>query len=78
MQSKIVNIGNSQGLRIPKAVLEQCNLKTNQAVSLTVEAGRIIVAANENRRMGWEDSFAGASVEADLMASIPLAEAWDE
>lgn len=35
--------GNSLGVRIPSAVARAAHLKANQAVKLTVEAGRVVL-----------------------------------
>lgn len=54
-----VKIGNSRGVRLPKAVLEQCGF-TDEA-ELTVQKGRIVLApAARKPREGWEEAFAGA------------------
>ena len=34
MKASIVNIGNSQGIRIPKPLLEQCGLEGDVEVSV--------------------------------------------
>jgi antitoxin MazE len=52
---KIVRIGNSRGLRIPKAILEQCGLVDE--VELTVTDGKLVVAAKPHPRAGWEEEY---------------------
>ena len=51
-----VAIGNSQGIRIPKPLLEQSGLAGD--VELHAEDGRIIVAAARRARAGWADAAA--------------------
>jgi antitoxin MazE len=52
MKLKVVPIGNSRGVRIPKPVLEQC--KINEAVELQIEGGRIVLSPAQARpRQGW-------------------------
>lgn len=53
MRANIVRIGNSRGLRIPKALLEVCGIK--DAVELTVEGGKLIVAPAHHPREGWAE-----------------------
>jgi antitoxin MazE len=43
MLSKVQKWGNSQGVRIPKSLLEDSHIKIGEAVDITVKAGKIIV-----------------------------------
>ena len=52
MKSSIVRIGNSQGVRIPKVLLEEAGISGQ--VELRVEEGRIIIERASNPREGWE------------------------
>ncbi len=56
MKASIVPIGNSKGIRIPKAILEQCQIE--KEVELEVKGDKIIIApvASEPRK-GWERAF---------------------
>ncbi len=56
MKVAIVPIGNSRGVRLPKAVLEQVGL--GDAAELSVENGRIVLAPAAARRQGWAEAFA--------------------
>lgn len=60
MKAKVVPIGNSKGIRIPKPVLEQC--KISNEVELTVRNGAIVIEAIEDDdstpRRNWGSSFA--------------------
>jgi antitoxin MazE len=51
MRARIVRIGNSQGVRLPKPLLEQAGLVDE--VELRAEAGQIIIAAPRVARAGW-------------------------
>lgn len=55
MKARVVRIGNSQGLRIPKAVIEQCNLYG--AVDLIVQQGQLVVRSASKARAGWDQAF---------------------
>ena len=56
MQLNIVQIGNSKGIRIPKAILEQCEIEDQ--VDLEVEDGRIILEPKKKTpREGWGKAF---------------------
>ncbi len=59
----IIKIGNSKGLRIPKAILEQCKMDT--MVNLTVEDGKLIVTPYQNPREGWEEAARALAASGD-------------
>jgi len=64
MKISVVQIGNSRGVRIPKAVLEQCNIKDE--VDLEVEHGKLILKPTVDKpRQGWEQQFAAMSENED-------------
>jgi antitoxin MazE len=50
-RARIVRIGNSRGLRLPKALIEQAEL--SEDVELFAEPGRLIVQAVREARVGW-------------------------
>jgi len=54
VKSRIVRIGNSQGVRIPKPLLEQAGLAGE--VELHAEDGRIVIAAARHPRAGWAEA----------------------
>lgn len=55
MQTEIIPIGNSKGIRIPKAVLEQCGLK--KEVTMEVKNGALIITpAKRKAREGWAEA----------------------
>lgn len=43
MKSKITKWGNSQGIRLPKTVLDELNLIENDAIEITVEGNNIVI-----------------------------------
>ena len=55
MKVKVVPIGNSRGIRIPKVVLEQCDI--SGAVELAVEGQKIVLTPLQARpRLGWREA----------------------
>lgn len=54
MKTKIIQIGNSQGIRIPKALLEQSGI--NGEVKLEVLRGQIIIRPLRKARQGWAEA----------------------
>lgn len=55
MKSKIVKIGNSQGIRIPKPLIEQLGIKRD--IEIFVENNRLIISSAEHARTGWAESY---------------------
>lgn len=82
METKIVAIGNSQGVRLPRAVLRRARLRLGEAVNVDVAAeGRITITPQRHPREGWDEAFKtgrAGHVEEDLWGKIPLDEAWDQ
>ena len=54
MKTKIVRIGNSRGVRIPKPLLEQAGLE-NEVLLRVVEEGIVIESADQPRA-GWAEA----------------------
>jgi len=56
IKARIVAIGNSQGVRIPKPLLEHAGLAGD--VELRAEDGRIVIASVRAARAGWAEAAA--------------------
>ena len=63
MKSKIVKIGNSQGIRIPKPLIEQLGIE--QDIEILVEENRLIICSAEHPRSGWADSYITMAKQGD-------------
>lgn len=55
MKARIVKIGNSRGIRIPKPLMEQTGL--GEEVEIVVDENRLVIAPVEAVRSGWADAF---------------------
>jgi antitoxin MazE len=55
MKARVVRIGNSRGIRIPKAVIEQCHL--HGAVDLEIQQGQLVIRSATKARSGWDEAF---------------------
>ena len=53
-KTRIVQIGNSKGIRVPKVLLEYAQLPNE--VELQAEHGRLIVRAAQGPRAGWAEA----------------------
>ena len=62
MVTKLIQIGNSRGIRLPKAIIEQAGLKDD--VEIVVRDGQVILSpVVDNPRAGWAEAFAKAKEE---------------
>lgn len=55
MKAQIIQIGNSKGLRLPKAILEQCHLEGE--VKIEVRNDELVIKSTNRSRRGWEEAF---------------------
>ena len=78
MKLDIVKIGNSRGLRLPKAVIEQCGFE--RAVELKVRGGSLVITPAATVREGWDKAFATMTERGDDAMLVPhsIASGWDE
>lgn len=53
-KTKLVRIGNSRGIRLPKPLIEQAGLDEN--VELEVRGNTIVIATRRAAREGWADA----------------------
>jgi antitoxin MazE len=79
METSIIQIGNSKGLRLSKTILEKYNIKDK--VELILEKGQIILRPIESPRKNWEDKFKKMAKSGDdqlLMNDVFEDENFDE
>lgn len=55
MKTKLIKIGNSRGIRLPKALIEQTGLDKN--VELLVQGDDIVLRAKKHPQAGWDKAF---------------------
>lgn len=63
LKAHIIKIGNSRGVRIPKAWLEQLNF--GEEVELVVETDQLVIRAPQTARHGWAQQFAAMAAHGD-------------
>ena len=56
MKTRLVRIGNSRGIRLPKPLIEEAGL--SDEVELRVRAGAIVIAPSSTVRAGWAEAAA--------------------
>lgn len=77
IRSKVVKIGNSRGIRIPRTVLEQAGLEDE--VEMIVEGNKLIIQSLHKPRQGWDAQFASmAEQKDDRLLDENITTRWDE
>jgi antitoxin MazE len=65
MKLRIVRIGNSRGIRLPRPVLEQCGF--TDSADLRVQRDRLVLSPSRPLRAGWEDAFRKGNATGDSL-----------
>ena len=79
MRTRIIKIGNSQGIRIPKLFLEQSRLQDE--VEMEAQGNQIVLRSATVPRQGWGEAFQEMVAEGDdqlLDGDQVKASQWDE
>lgn len=69
MKADLIRIGNSRGIRIPKAVIEQCGF--DRTVELRVEGRSLVITPGRTVRDGWDEAFERMAEEGDDAPLLP-------
>jgi antitoxin MazE len=79
MRTKIIKIGNSQGVRIPRLLLEQTKLR--EEVEMEAQEDQIIIRPITYPRQGWDEAFREMAERGDdrmLDADLTGRSNWDQ
>ena len=77
IRSKVIKIGNSRGIRIPRTLLEQAGLTDD--VEMMVEGNQLIIHSARLPRQGWGAQFAAMTEQGDdRLLDEPSTTQWDE
>jgi antitoxin MazE len=79
MKTRIIRIGNSQGVRIPKLFLQQTGL--GGEVELEVQNAEIVIRPTQRPRQGWAEAFKTMAEHGDdylLDKDAVRQSGWDE
>jgi len=82
VELKVVQIGNSRGVRLPKAVLERYRIK--EALVLEAREEGLLLRGKKDKRLTWEETYREAArekedwsdLDATLADGIDPAEKW--
>jgi antitoxin MazE len=80
MKTKLIRIGNSQGVRIPKPFIEESGL--SEEIEMILEDNKIVLRSAEDTRKGWDESFAEMAKQNDDFLfdkeDVQRSSEWDE
>lgn len=79
IKTRLVKIGNSQGVRIPKVVLDQVGL--THEIELEVQGDHLVLRPARRPRAGWAEQFRQMAEHKDdllLDPAVRSGSAWDE
>jgi antitoxin MazE len=79
MKTRLVRIGNSQGIRIPKLLIDQAGLSGE--VEISVQDGSLVIKPARKPHAGWAEAFQKMARHGDdvLLDGPPsTTSTWDE
>ena len=79
MKTKIIKIGNSRGIRIPKPLIAQAGIQ--EEVEISLEENRLVIAPAGHPRSDWDEAFRAMASRGDdslLDDSGAAGTTWDE
>jgi antitoxin MazE len=77
MKTHLVRIGNSRGVRLPKAIIAQAGL--TDEVELGVRDGAVVIARATSARSGWADAARQMRQRnEDVLIDPPISTRFDE
>jgi antitoxin component of MazEF toxin-antitoxin module len=87
LQTHIIPIGNSLGIRLPKSVLDSLDMARDTPVNILMRNSQIILQpikpaklkTKQPPRTGWAKAFAAspATEVENLWGDMPIDEAWE-
>lgn len=76
MKTKLVRVGNSRGVRIPRPLLESAGL--TDEIEMTVEGAALVLrSAAPHPRAGWAEAFERLGPDDLDFEELPASD-WDE
>jgi len=76
VKTPIIKIGNSRGIRIPKALIDQVGLGTE--VEISVQRDQLIIRPASRPRYGWDERFRTMTeCGDDHLFDEPITTQWD-
>lgn len=76
VKTRIIRIGNSRGIRIPKLLIEQVGI--GPEVEIAVQQDQLIVRSASGVRQGWDEQFRAMREHGDdRLLKDPVLTQWD-
>lgn len=77
MKTRLIRIGNSQGIRIPGPLVEEAGLEGD--LDIRTEGQSLVIRPAKKPRAGWAESFKEMARRGDdtLMDDVPEQSGWD-
>ena len=76
LRARIVRVGNSRGIRIPKVVLDQLDI--GPEVEMAVQSDRLVIRAARRTREGWAKRFSAMAAQHDDRLVLESPSRWDK
>ncbi len=76
MKTRLVRIGNSRGVRLPKVLIEQAGL--DEDVELAVEGNTVVIRPLASTRAGWAEAAADLAATDEGLLDAVRPNAFDE
>ena len=78
MKAKLVSIGNSKGIRLPRAFIKSCGF--GEEIDMRVDEDRIVLSALTPLREGWDTAFERMAMAGDDALLLPddVTSGWDD
>lgn len=77
VKARIIKIGNSQGIRLPKAWLDQLNF--GDEVEVVVQPDQLVIRSPHHTRQGWEQKFATMTQSGDdILVAPEIPTQWEQ
>ena len=70
IRTRVIKIGNSHGVRIPKPLIDQ--VKLGDEVEIAVQRGAIVIRPVNLPRKGWADQFRAMAENGDDQLDEPV------
>jgi antitoxin MazE len=74
-RARLVQIGNSRGVRLPKPLIEQAGL--SDEVELDVREGAIVIRPADGPRRGWAEAAADLAAAGSELLDAPTPTTFD-
>jgi antitoxin component of MazEF toxin-antitoxin module len=74
----LIHIGNSLGVRIPKAVIAQIGFREDTQLVFKITAEGLLICPTHNPREGWSESFKNSSKNNPLLTGEEIVNEFDK